>query len=289
MKISVFPEYSSIAGREVFAAFIESLKKDGMDVVHSDMEADVAVIWSVLWHGRMKQNKPVWDHYRSQNKPVIVLEVGALERNETWKVGINGINRLANFGNDNVDSSRVDSLGLSLKPWQKTGSDILVCGQHQESEIWRGKESVQEWMMNVTTELKKYTDRRIILRPHPRFKVNPDFGKFNNVLVANPKPLEGTYDDFNFEEVLQNAWAVVCYNSGLSVSVVRAGVPVFVAADSLCYDVGTYINRLDKIETPAYPDRTEWLNKLSYTEWTIDEIRSGIPFSRIKGELECMV
>ena len=29
------------------------------------------------------------------------------------------------------------------------------------------------------------------------------------------------------------------------------------------------------------PDRTQWLNDIAYTEWTLDEIEQGIPFNRL--------
>jgi hypothetical protein len=63
--------------------------------------ADVAVIWSVLWRGRMEQYKKIWDRYRSQGKPVVV-EVGGLRRNKSFKIGINGINRDADFANQEL-------------------------------------------------------------------------------------------------------------------------------------------------------------------------------------------
>ncbi len=283
MKFSVFPQNSAIAGRPVFEAFIASLKDDNIDVVENNMDADVAVIWSVLWHGRMSANKAVWDHYRSQNKPVIVLEVGGIKRNETWKVGVNGINRDASFGNEECDEKRVKKLGLELKPWKTAGSDIIVCGQHGASEQWRGMPPVDEWMINITKEIRQYTDKRIVLRPHPRHKVTLDFGKFINVLVANPKQIEGTYDDFNFEEALQRSWAVVCHSSNPAINAVMGGIPVFVSSSSLCYDVGLDILDLSKINEPLYPDRRQWLRDLSYTEWTIDEIGAGEPWDRIKG------
>ena len=34
------------------------------------------------------------------------------------------------------------------------------------------------------------------------------------------------------------------------------------------------------------PDRQQWANKLSYTEWWIDEIAKGLPWNRIKKRLE---
>jgi hypothetical protein len=30
------------------------------------------------------------------------------------------------------------------------------------------------------------------------------------------------------------------------------------------------------------PDRTKWLQELSYCEWFVDEIEKGLPWARIK-------
>lgn len=283
MKISVFLDNSSLAGKTIFEYFIQSLKNDHINVVYNSTEADVAVIWSVLWHGRMKKNQHIWNYFKAKNKPVIVLEVGCIKRNQTWKIGLNGVNRLASFGNCNSDSSRISKLGINLKPWKTSGNKIIICGQHGNSEQWNGMPLISDWMIDITRELKKYTNKKIILRPHPRFKVNPDYSKeFSNVLIMNPKQIPGTTDDFNFNEILDDAFAVVCYNSGPGIQSVMNGVPVFVDKSSLAYPVGIDINELHRIENPLYPDRTQWINDISYTEWTIDEIIRGIPWDRIK-------
>ena len=39
------------------------------------------------------------------------------------------------------------------------------------------------------------------------------------------------------------------------------------------------------VNSPAKPDRTEWLKKISYTEWFIEEIRQGIPWKRLRQNL----
>ena len=87
-------------------------------------DADVNVIWSVLFNGRMSPNKHIWSSCRKKNKPVIVLEVGGIKRGTTWKVGLNGINRDAEFGSNNMDSSRASEQGLLLKPWKSDGQFI---------------------------------------------------------------------------------------------------------------------------------------------------------------------
>ena len=78
----------------MFDAFAISLVDNGHTVVYNDNTADVDVIWSVLFNGRMAGNKAIWEN----KKPTIVLEVGGINRGVTWKVGLNGINRDAYFG-----------------------------------------------------------------------------------------------------------------------------------------------------------------------------------------------
>jgi hypothetical protein len=60
---------------------------------------------------------------------------------------------------------------------------------------------------------------------------------------------------------------------------VLAGVPAFVNATSLAAPVGNL--DLSRINDPARPDRTEWLEQLAHTEWYTEEIASGVPLSRL--------
>jgi hypothetical protein len=128
----------------------------------------VAVIWSVLWQGRMEKNKKVWEDFRSQGKPVVVLEVGGLRRNHTWKMAINGINRDADFANQIYDDKRWPLFKLELKPWQQTGNVIVICGQHHNSEQWKGLPKLNSWVEQQIKIIRKYCDKPIVIRPHPR-------------------------------------------------------------------------------------------------------------------------
>jgi hypothetical protein len=62
--------------RPVMSAFLDCCQSAGIQTQENSMTADAAVIWSVLWHGRMKTNQAVYEHYRKQNKPVIVIDIG---------------------------------------------------------------------------------------------------------------------------------------------------------------------------------------------------------------------
>ena len=115
MKVSVYPKFGPINSKKVFEAFIGSLEKAGEEVqLNCNGNSDVTVIWSVLWQGKMRGYKSIWDECQLKNKPVVVLEVGGIKRNETFKVGINGVNREADFANQTFDGERWKKLNIEL-------------------------------------------------------------------------------------------------------------------------------------------------------------------------------
>ena len=133
MKFSIFPNNTSMNGKSVMSAYENALKNAGEEVVHDDMNADVAVIWSVLFQGRMAQNQYVWNHYRKENKPVIVLEVGGVKRNITWRAGINGITGDAYHGPTGNPQDRFDAFKMEILPWRENKKGIIIiCGPHDD-------------------------------------------------------------------------------------------------------------------------------------------------------------
>lgn len=286
MNIEIWPEHGPLNSKEVFNKFIESLRASGEQVWVNKQapNGDVAVIWSVLWQGRMRRYKDIWERYKKNNKPVIVIEVGGIKRNETWKIGINGVNREADFANEVVDGERWKKFKVALKPWHQTGENIIVCGQHTNSHQWRHNPPMSKWFDQQITEIRKYTDRPITIRPHPRNHVIIDTGKYKDVKIVGPKRDNTTYDDTDLTERLKSAWALVSYSSNPAITAAIHGIPVYVSEASLSYDIGN--TSFDNIDNPQMPDRQKWLNKLAYTEWWTEEIHQGRPWKRIKERLE---
>ena len=60
------------------------------------------------------------------------------------------------------------------------------------------------------------------------------------------------------------------------------GVPAWTGPDSLTYPVSTHPQNLNN--TPL-PNREEWFIKLCHTEWTIEEISKGLPWTRLLNNL----
>jgi len=283
MKFSLWTQYGALNSKPVFEALEYSLIQAKHNVVKNDLTADVHVIWSVLWNGRMTGNKQVWEHAKRQNKNVIVLEVGGIKRNVTWKVGLNGINRDAYFGPDGMDDSRAIQQGLSLKPWRKQGEHILICGQHEKSLQWRDMPRMSHWVMHTIEEIQRHTNRPIVFRPHPRCRLEAIEHQYQNVYRDDPVKLMDTYDDYNL--TFRNAHAVVSYSSNPGIHSVLEGVPAFVSTHSLAYDAANDIDFLHDIENPYKPERQQWLNDYAWTEYTVEEIAAGIPLKRLTDKL----
>lgn len=78
MKFSLFTQYGAMNSQPVFQSLEKGLDKLGHKIVKNDKQADVLVIWSVLWHGRMKSNQEIWNFAHRHQIPILVLEVGGL-------------------------------------------------------------------------------------------------------------------------------------------------------------------------------------------------------------------
>lgn len=277
MKFSLWTQYGALNSKPIFDAFANSLNSNGHVVVYNDSSADINVIWSVLFNGRMAGNKAVWE----QQKPTIVLEVGGIKRGTTWKVGLNGINRDAYFGPSSNNNTRANELGLKLSPWKYTGEYILIAGQHDKSLQWKDMPSMATWVHDTITFIRAQTDRPIIFRPHPRCPLPAIEHDFKDVKRQTPKQIQNTYDDFDMQ--FDNIWATVSWSSNPGVHSVINGVPAFTGPSSLAFDVAE--QNLRNIDNPLYGDRTQWLNDYAHTEYTIEEISQGIPLKHLTSKL----
>ena len=280
MKLSIFPKFGAQNSVPVFAAFKKGALALGYDVVEHDLTADVYVIWSVLWNGRMAANQPIWKAAQQSGKAVIVLEVGAIHRGVTWRIGLNHINNSGFFGPvDDLIPNRSAKLGIQLKSWTTSGNNILICGQHTKSLQWQDLPHPLEWLTTTINQIKNHTTRHIVVRPHPR-DWNWIVGyQQPGVTIKIPKKLQDTYDDFDFDADLTDAWAVINPSSNTGILSILEGVPAFVTNQSLAARVGNI--SFEQLDNPSRPPREEWLEWFCHTEWTLEEIASGLPIQRI--------
>jgi len=161
------------------------------------------------------------------------------------------------------------NLNLNLKPWRTSGNHILLCLQRNGGWSMQGLDVIQ-WMNLIITNIRKHSNRPIVVRAHPGDKKIKSILKINhkNVLLSTK---ENLVDD------LRGAWATVVYNSSPSVASIIEGVPAFltdtIPQHSQSFDVAN--TDISNIENPVMPNRQAWVERLAMCHWNFDELKSG--------------
>ena len=259
-------------------AVLQALQDRKIKIVENDWDADAAIIWSVLWSGRMSANQEVWVRYRDAKKPVIVVDVGALYRGQTWKIALNSICADGYYGHtENLDWDRPRKLGISLAINVSRNPRIVIAAQHARSLQVAGLSSMEGWVREQVDQLKKVTDRPIVVRPHPRspFDTALKYHLPKDVFIEHPQRIANTYDSYN---LAFDCHALVNYNSGPGIQAALAGTRPMVNSSSLAYPVSI---DLKDLERHYDVDRDQWLTEICHTEYTVEEIRKGLWINRL--------
>jgi hypothetical protein len=272
MKFKIYRQHGALNSPEIFSAVEAGLRRCGHDIVEEN--EDVPVIWSVLWKGRMRANRDVYHRAKQLGKKILIIEVGNLIRGNTWRICLDNINNHGFFSNKHdLDQHRPKNLGVGVGDLQKNRrQEILICSQLAESLQWEGMPSTEQWLTTVVNQIRQHSDRKIVIRPHPRAGIRLNIP---NVRIETPRKLPNTYDDFDIDYEYH---CVINHNSGPCVQSAIFGTPVICDSSSLAWPVSDSYANLENI---SLPDRAQWFLELCHTEWTIAEIAAGIPIKRI--------
>lgn len=194
--------------------------------------------------------------------------VGNLWKRKDWhRVVKNGMQH----GNPIYDLSEVRFNNITkgqefvrFKKWRKDGRNILIVTPSDKPCNFYGINK-NNWLNNTLSELKKHTDRNIIVR---------DKGLRKDRIGS-----KSIYNQFVDDDI----FAVVTYNSIAATEAIGYGIPAFTlapnAADSFC------LKDLSKIETPLYEDEDKvkkWQHWLGYCQYTPQEMSNGLAFKLIE-------
>ena len=179
-----------------------------------------------------------------------------------------------NYFDSEVDTARWSQikkdLGIEVLPYKTTGSTILLCVQRNGG--WSmGEQDVYSWIVSIVNDIRKYSNRPIVVRPHPGDKTA------NSTYLQKIKMLPNIKVSINkaLDEDLQNAWAVVNHNSSSIVGPIIKGCHAFVTDpnNSQCREVAD--SNFANIETPQLFDRQSWLERISMFHWNFEELENG--------------
>lgn len=218
---------------------------------------DLAIQWA-------HKSPMVQQGQRVRGLPYLVLEMGYFgDRKANVSCGFNGINGRAEFLNDRSPGDRWAKHGAEMKPWRTDGEYVLVMGQVLGDTSLASCQQYPLWIARACQEAKVY-GLPVRFRPHPKFKG----------MKAPAQVLEGSLED-----ALAGAAGTITWNSNSAVDAVLAGVPAIVCdRGGMAYPVAAKCIGDDFIR----PDRTQWAHDLAYTQWTWEELASGLAWAHLK-------
>lgn len=277
--IAYFPSQCALNSKAVLGAFLDQCSQQGWQWRENSLDADVAVIWSVLWNGRMQPNRAVYQHYKNLGRPVIVIDVGALRRGHTWKIAVDNITAQGYYGHTtDLDWDRPAKLGVKLSPLRLGQPRLIIAAQHKQSFQVESLPSMEHWINQQISQARSHTDLPIIVRPHPRSALDLDLLP-RDVTMEMPRHIKNTYDDF---DVNYDCRALINYNSGPGIQAALSGCQIIVDPSSLAAPISSKYEDLDRL---VDHDRDRWLVEICHTEYTVDEITQGSWLKRIKTAL----
>lgn len=269
------------------ASAVPGLQKCGFDVRLFDGKGapdfepepcDFAVI-----EGIRSENRYIYEgHRRAKNSPpLVILEYGYIRRASSsdnhddlaWQVSIGDLGWVPDYC---CSPERFEALGVKVRPLREPSEDlpVVIVGDHPgyreniEDFIWP---EIRHWALSALAKIRGKTSRRVFWRPHPAVQISiPGF----DGLSLGPM-------DWGRQ------WAAVVHNSNVGNEALIAGCPVF--TDGWAGYAQASNSDLAEIEAPRLPDRQDYFYRLAHAQWTLAEIRSGLPFREYieKGALKC--
>jgi hypothetical protein len=246
-------------------------------------------------------------------RPYLVFEFSPFRQfaDRYWKVGWTHYNHVdGDFNATPNDNSRwkkfSQDTGLVIKDWHSPGDSILIIGQLEyDSALNRmyaaGYETFYDWAFDTVDNIRRHTDRPIVIRPHPRNFVekckNPNVPfsmedvharcqLYKNVSISSNLSFVNYYKTKNggdgLIEDLKNSHCVVTYSSSAAVEAVCMGIPIFsFDPGAPAYDISHH--DLSQIENLDYDISIDtWCNTIACSVWSAEEIKNGDCWAHLK-------
>jgi hypothetical protein len=174
------------------------------------------------------------------------------------------------------------NLNITLKDYRLNGDHILICLQRNGG--WSmGKINLQDWLVQTITTIRQYSDRPIVIRPHPGDKASKELIRPGNpkCKVKFSKSVRVSSNE-NLVDDLRNCWAAVNYNSSPVIGAAIEGIPIFVCDLEKSQSKEVANTDLAQIENPQMPNRQPWVERLAMSHWNFDELKSGECWSHMR-------
>jgi hypothetical protein len=235
----------------------------------------------VVLSGTREKGGEIVSYYQAQGVPVVVMDYGYLDRVhgiadfETghWQVGLGGLGWVPPFA---CPPDRLANLSTKLT-YRGPSSDkapVVICGQHVGDPSHGHKQAELEKVYgDLADEIRHQTKRPILFRPHPD---SPG---------VSPEGFDG-FDRAQLSNTLQRAHCLVVLNSNVGLDAILVGCPVINVMPAPYAELATeWPADVETVRRPVEKAVRQYLNRVAYAQWTLQEVRGGLTFDFLKGAI----
>jgi hypothetical protein len=247
-------------------------RKIGYSIIHTSwhtkfpfkvQEDDILLTWTV--HRGPKES--IAKQFEALGGRVVVCEEAYFRVVNSEKCFALALHDHCGAGTWNCgDASRWDSFDIHVQPWRPDDPNRYILVSEQRGIGSSSMASPINWHLTVSDQISKITDRRVVVRYHPKTRINQA-----HVVRQSTEQTQ-----------LEGAHAVVTWSSALAVHALVAGIPVFYQAPHFIA-APACLNNLNLIETPHMNDtaRLAALRDLAWAQWRRSEIENGEALSHL--------
>lgn len=209
--------------------------------------------------------KPQWlEICKNYNLKFYNLDSGYFGNKKTKTIFRLSINNFQNI-EPIVDRSSDRWEQLQIDQYSFTqGAAIVIVPPDRKIVHTLGLGSEDQWINKTVLKIKKFTDREIKIRKRPEPRADR--------IVSN------TFKDF----IKDDTFCVVGYSSNALVEAAMHDIPVIALGHSATKSLYNYqLQDIEKIKPAYLSDKQAWLNHLAYSQFTREELISGLAWGLI--------
>ena len=196
------------------------------------------------------------------------------------------------------NTSRWDKIksqkNIRLQDYNENGDFIYICCNRGSGGYSAKGKNACDWSIETSKEVRKYSDRPIIIRQHSSTsykEYTDDFYRLHKFARENKNiKIESPSDLSNYPNIIEQTkkcHSVIVYTSTAGVSAIVEGKPLYVLGDwSYLYPMNH--GELSEIENPnlnMYSQRERFFDHYSRCHFNPNELKKGLYWNRVRERL----
>ncbi len=242
-------------------------------------------------YNQFKKDKEIYKKIKESNKPILVVESPIFRflndpYYKWYRISWNSfLFPEAIYPWNNHDEIRWDWIkreyNLQLLPWKTDGEFITIALQKFNDSSLNSLYDEHDhkpfpvylrWLTSIVKSLNNLGYKKIVLRPHPENNQT----QIQKIINAFPKCTVTRDDTFWL-----NSKRVITYNSLFAIDSTYIGIPAISLSNTSLHYQFSDIDLLNIHDDKILIDREAMFNKLSHCQWREDEVRHGLPFTKL--------